>query len=415
MSNNKCITVIGGVYIERCAWPHWDELYGSGGRALSVLQSLGCATKLYSCLNKDSANILQARAGIYKTSFEICSSLKESYRPIKFHYLHGLSTPQISAITTEFAQQNEIIEDNILVFGMLEGNPTISGNKVVYDPQNPISPKDFSENGSTANELAIVLNTNEAYKLIKNRNLSLDEIAYELIKNKAKVVIIKQGVRGVNIYQKLNDRYIKKDSVPCYFTKNIWKIGSGDCFSAHFAYQWISEGKTPTEAAELASKATAYYCETRGYPSFEQFTNWKNRVQPITPRHSEKKVTVYLAGPFFTLSQIWLINETRRLLSEMGLIVFSPYHEIGVGDAITVAPKDIDGINNSDIIFAIFDGKDSGTIFEIGYARAKNKPVIVYNENEKSEDLKMMEGTDCIVIKDYVSAIYRTLWESQKL
>ncbi|WP_233112742.1 PfkB family carbohydrate kinase [Aggregatibacter actinomycetemcomitans] len=412
MSNNKCITVIGGVYIERCAWPHWDELYGSGGRALSVLQSLGCATKLYSCLNKDSANILQARAGIYKTSFEICSSLKESYRPIKFHYLHGLSTPQISAITTEFAQQNEIIEDNILVFGMLEGNPTISGNKVVYDPQNPISPKDFSENGSTANELAIVLNTNEAYKLIKNRNLSLDEIAYELIKNKAKVVIIKQGVRGVNIYQKLNDRYIKKDSVPCYFTKNVWKIGSGDCFSAHFAYQWIYEGKTPTEAAELASKATAYYCETRGYPSFEEFTNWKNRVQPITHRHSEKKVTVYLAGPFFTLSQIWLINETRRLLSEMGLIVFSPYHEIGTGDAIMVVPKDIDGINNSDIIFAIFDGKDSGTIFEIGYATAKNKPVIVYNENEKSEDLKMMEGTDCIVIKDYVSAIYRTLWES---
>ncbi|WP_233139041.1 nucleoside 2-deoxyribosyltransferase [Aggregatibacter actinomycetemcomitans] len=415
MSNNKCITVIGGVYIERCAWPHWDELYGSGGRALSVLQSLGCATKLYSCLNKDSANILQARAGIYKTSFEICSSLKESYRPIKFHYLHGLSTPQISATTTEFAQQNEIIEDNILVFGMLEGNPTISGNKVVYDPQNPISPKDFSENGSTANELAIVLNTNEAYKLIKNRNLSLDEIAYELIKNKAKVIIIKQGVRGVNIYQKLNDRYIKKDSVPCYFTKNVWKIGSGDCFSAHFAYQWIYEGKTPTEAAELASKATAYYCETRGYPSFEEFTNWKNRVQPITHRHSEKKVTVYLAGPFFTLSQIWLINETRRLLSEMGLIVFSPYHEIGTGDAIMVVPKDIDGINNSDIIFAIFDGKDSGTIFEIGYATAKNKPVIVYNENEKSEDLKMMEGTDCIVIKDYVSAIYRTLWESQKL
>ena len=179
MSNNKCITVIGGVYIERYAWPHWDELYGSGGRALSVLQSLGCATKLYSCLNKDSANILQARAGIYKTSFEICSSLKESYRPIKFHYLHGLSTPQISAITTEFAQQNEIIEDNILVFGMLEGNPTISGNKVVYDPQNPISPKDFSENGSTANELAIVLNTNEAYKLIKNSKLSVEEIAYE--------------------------------------------------------------------------------------------------------------------------------------------------------------------------------------------------------------------------------------------
>ena len=83
MSNNKCITVIGGVYTEQCVWPHWDELYGSGGRALSLLQSLGCTTKLYSCLNEEGANILQARAGIYNTPFKICTSLKENHNPCK--------------------------------------------------------------------------------------------------------------------------------------------------------------------------------------------------------------------------------------------------------------------------------------------------------------------------------------------
>ncbi len=42
-------------------------------------------------------------------------------------------------------------------------------------------------------------------------------------------------------------------------------------------------------------------------------------------------------------------------------------------------------------------------------ARARGKPVVVYCENESSEDLKMLEGSGCLICKDYVSSIYRAL------
>ncbi|MCF5884434.1 nucleoside 2-deoxyribosyltransferase, partial [Aeromonas veronii] len=58
------------------------------------------------------------------------------------------------------------------------------------------------------------------------------------------------------------------------------------------------------------------------------------------------------------------------------------------------------------------DGLDSGTIYEIGYARALNKPVIFYAENESVQDKKMIEGSNCYITDDYVSAIYHTVWEA---
>lgn len=33
---------------------------------------------------------------------------------------------------------------------------------------------------------------------------------------------------------------------------------------------------------------------------------------------------VYLAGPFFTLAQLWLVEQARRNLSDLGLDVFPP-------------------------------------------------------------------------------------------
>ncbi|HDR0626817.1 TPA: PfkB family carbohydrate kinase [Pasteurella multocida] len=414
MSSNKHITVIGGVYYEQCIWPSINELYGSAGRALSALQALNCETKLYSCLNQNSAEVLKGRARAYSARFEICSSLEESYEQPKFSYFHGLSTPYISKIIEKNLTPNKIQDNNILVFGMLESNPIVSGNKVVYDPQNPVSPRKFYENGSTAQELAIVLNISEAYKLVKKENLSISEIIDILLHEGASIVVLKRGPLGISVFQKEDDKKIIENKIPCYLTENVYKIGSGDYFSACFAYQWMVQEQDPVQAAELASKATAYYCETAGYPSLENLDEWNERVQPIQYRSSDKKPKVYLAGPFFTLNQIWLINETRSQLTEMGFDVFSPYHEIGIGDAETVVPKDIEGINNSDIIFAIVDGLDAGTIFEIGYAKAKDKPVVIYSENEKLDDLKMMYGTGCIISKDYVSSLYRALWESLK-
>lgn len=109
-----------------------------------------------------------------------------------------------------------------------------------------------------------------------------------------------------------------------------------------------------------------------------------------------------------------LVIETADLLA-MGLDVFSPYHDVGIGSAEDVVEKDLEGVRDCDALFAIGDGLDSGTIYEIGYARALNKPVVYYAENESDQDNKMMEGSGCRITDDYVSAIYQTVWEAMVL
>ena len=123
---------------------------------------------------------------------------------------------------------------------------------------------------------------------------------------------------------------------------------------------------------------------------------------------------MYLAGPFFSLSQLWLIEEARGQLLEMGLNVFSPVHDVGHGSAEDVA-QDLDAIHECDLMLAIGDGLDAGTIYEIGYARALKKPVIMYVENESEEDQKMMVGSGCIITDDFVTAIYQAAWKAAEL
>jgi nucleoside 2-deoxyribosyltransferase len=110
------------------------------------------------------------------------------------------------------------------------------------------------------------------------------------------------------------------------------------------------------------------------------------------------------------MQQRWLIEEARDNLKSRGIDVFSPIHDVGKGIADDVVPADIEGIEQSDVLFAIVDGLDSGTIFEIGYARALGKGVVVYVENETEENLKMLSGTGCEIESDFVTAIYKSKW-----
>ena len=42
--------------------------------------------------------------------------------------------------------------------------------------------------------------------------------------------------------------------------------------------------------------------------------------------------------------------------------VFSPVHDVGPGPASEVAPVDIEQLRECDVVFAILDGLDSGTL-----------------------------------------------------
>ena len=84
-------------------------------------------------------------------------------------------------------------------------------------------------------------------------------------------------------------------------------------------------------------------CITFNQNLIQMLSNVESMSLPISPtlrteRPSRTAVVakggkVYLAGPFFSMGQRWLVDEARRCLGELGMDVFSPFHDIGPGAA----------------------------------------------------------------------------------
>jgi len=393
------LTIVGGIYQERCIQPLWNAVYGSAGRAAqSVRRLVTEPTKLYSYVAssiKDEAAHQAADCGA-----ELMAST--AAHSVSFEYLHPLSTPIIRPAPERMTKHApiQVSGDVVLRYGMLEGDAIVAGQTVVYDPQSAFGAQLFSANGSKAERLAVVMNRTEAHAMTGHGD---PKAAAQAVLGAAgtEVVIVKMGSQGALVATREGF-----DMIPIYRTERVWKLGSGDVFSATFAALWGANAMAAGKAADLASRATAAYCDTRTLPT----PSVDELVAMTNPMVRQGRGKIYLAGPFFDIAQRWLVEEARRLLMDLGASVFSPVHEVGPGPAHVVAPEDIKGLEESDVVFAILNGLDSGTIFEIGYAVKKGIPVVVLAQNLKEEDLKMIAGTDCEIVDDFASALYRAVW-----
>jgi nucleoside 2-deoxyribosyltransferase len=394
------LNIVGGTYHEYCIQPFWNELFGSGLRATLSLH--GKTDLLFYTYSDEHTKVILTSIASH-LGFEVI--INPIHKSIEFTYEHPLDNPIYYPSKMDFINREPITIDtneNVICFGMIEGNAVISGNKVVYDPQDPGNARSFYENGSTAQQLVVVLNRDEANVIFG----SCDLVAlqnYLKDKKEAYAIVLKSGPDGAYVIQ---DKTIHQ--VPAFITDQVWPIGSGDIFSGQFGYNWMTAGYSLEAAAEEASKATAYYVNSKALPIPNKL---EVRFSPFKKNIKQNK-KVYLAGPFFSMGQRWLVNQFRDALMNVGLAVFSPFHDVGIGHPEKVAPLDLRAISECDIILSIVDGLDSGTLFEIGYAKAKGIPVIVFVENEKKESLTMLEGTNCIFENDFSTTIYKTLWQA---
>ena len=407
---NSC-SVVGGVYREITRFPLSDETWGSGGRAAAVIAGLGIPTRLHTAGDAKTTALLSTLAHIFH--FEVQTvPIPVTHR---FQYDHGLSHPEIYPPVKEGdSVEFEVHADRALVFGMLEANPKVFASRIVYDPQSPASPKPFDARSNTGTPaVAYVLNASEARKLGGSTDIS--EAAAAIAKNnRLEAVVVKRGPHGALVYD-----HGQVGRIPAYKTNSVWTIGSGDVFAAVFAARWAVLEAAPVDAANDASRAAALYVDSHVLPIPAQalVATMEFPFPPLAlegpPLSENQDYHVYLAGPFFNIGQSWLLEESRDTLQAMGLRVFSPCHDVGLGAAHDVAPKDLDAIRHSRSVFALVDGLDAGTIFEIGYARSLNIPVVALAQSTHDEPLKMIRGSGCDVVIDFVSAIYRTSWVAQ--
>lgn len=399
------IVVGGGTYWEYCLHPEWEAFYGSAGRAAALLALQGEHVELVTFGNEEKGPYLKHLAQIY--GFERGA---EAIGPsISFSYTNPLSSPSIAPPRHLLKQDRMVVAAApvVLRFGALEGTVVAKGDRVVFDPQDIDLPERFAANGSTAEELAIVCNLQEGQRLAEAESPA--EVAHALLRREgARVAVVKMGAAGALVAEGE-----KLSLIPAFRTDSVFGIGSGDIFSAAFTYFWGKHRRPAHDAALRASQFVACYCNTMNLPLSEQaVVEAVERFVPNngTPPTEGQKPKVYLAGPFFTMSQIWLVEQARSALMDQGLEVFSPYHNVGFGVAAEVAPKDITALEAADLVYAIVDGLDAGTMFEIGYAVKRKIPVVAFTENEPPGSLTMLLGTGVHVVKDFAASIYKLSW-----
>ena len=394
------VDVVGGVYGEGCTFPHWQQIYGSAGRAAAGLAPHVDTVRLHTVIPTEQSKCITP---IFE-SFGVDVASKPGEQFIGFDYLHCLADPVITPHRTVIRTQETFHVDAkvAILFGMMECAPTVDAEICVYDPQSPVNPQGFRNTGSKAKHLAFTANAGEI-KVLTGKGLN--EGAQDLLKSEgAEIVLAKCGLDGVLVF----DSTGQIGAVPSYKTNNVFTIGSGDVFVAAFALAWGIHGEDPIQAADYASKAAAQYVETSALPiqSFEAAKRTPREPVVLAGGH------IYLAGPFRELGQRVIVNEVRKLLGILGMTVFSPVHDIGHGPAENVVKQDLEALNNCDAVLAILNGSSPGTVFEVGYAAAKTKPIFCIAQNMRTNDMKFPIGVGCVIHNDFVSALHLLAWRT---
>lgn len=383
--------VAGGAYLETCLRPEWRRLFGSGLRAACAVSRLSPGTELYAYCFEDWADDIRHTAA----AFGCIAHLHPIQDAISFSYDYPLSLAQRHPSIVTPNRAIVVPGRTVLRFGFVEGDAIVQAERAVFDPQSLDPLEAFGANGSQANCLAVVLNESEA----EASDGVVDATAL-MERHGAQIIVVKRGPRGATVHEHGRDPV----EIPVYRSDTVFKIGSGDVFSAAFALHWGERCLDAASAADLASRSVASFVDGHSLP-LDDATSHAVAVR------AEAGGRIYLAGPFFDLPQRWLIEEAYRLLTELGAEVFSPWHEVGTGlPADAIAEADLQGLRGCSKVLALLDGADPGTVFEVGYARALGIPVVALAERLEAQNLTMITGSGCEVTHDFTTAIYRVMW-----
>lgn len=385
--------VAGGTYLEICLWPEWRRLFGSGLRAACAVAPLSPGTELYTYAGRGWVEDVRHTA----TAFDCLARITPIDQTISFSYDHLLSPAHCHPVMIQRNAPIVVKGKAVLRFGFVEGDAVVEADRAVFDPQSSDLSEPFGANGSRAKHLAVVLNETEAG--VSADNADVDSL---IERHGAEVVVVKRGQLGATVHRRGEDVV----QIPAYRSESVFKIGSGDVFSAAFALHWGERGLDAGRAADLASRSVARFVDGHVLPLQEMDDDGSGQsVQAID------RGRIYLAGPFFDLAQRWMIEEAYRSLKGLGAEVFSPLHEVGTGHSATsIAEADLAGLRGCSKVLALLDGGDPGTLFEVGYARALGIPVVALAERVETDNLTMISGSGCDVVRDFATAIYRVLW-----
>jgi nucleoside 2-deoxyribosyltransferase len=412
--------VVGGTYDEIVVEPESHDLMGSGMRAAAALTLRDRRPEFLTALDSE----VQEEAGFVAEALGV--DLKPSAQRderVQFRYLTPISTPAVNGPSSRLVdgEQLKAVDETVLLFGLIEaptGGVKVESDILVFDPQRPRDADPLHLDGLDARRRFVVANTTEMGKLgrrpgASNREAtSLRDAAATLLTTRDGIegVVTKRGAAG-SLVSWVADGEVLHHVVGAHPTARVWPVGSGDTFSAGLAHA-LDSGASLVEAAELGSAAAAHWCATRNPAVPRKILD--GDYSDVPRAAAEGTGTVYLAGPFFTVAERWLIETVKDYLEALGVNVWSPVHEVGHGGD-DVAEQDLDGLRQCDAVLALLDHSDPGTIFEVGWAVRSGYPIVGFASSLNPDGAKMMAGTTVELHRDLSTACYRAAWAAMGL
>lgn len=375
--------IVGGLYRELCCVPEWDAVWGSGGRAAAALSIISPGSTFYSYAAGDESVDLLKRLGLRV-------KLHERPTNIVFAYFHPLSKPHIEPNIEGIAQQHSINVDGdaVLRFGFLEGDAIVTAKRAVYDPQTWRNPVAFRANGSTAQELAIVLNELELFSLTNLKDLEL-ATALLMEKDSASVVVVKRGFQGATVFDSSGQR----TNISAYKSSKVFKIGTGDIFTAIFAHYWAEKDVCAIDSANIASRFVAAYCDGAG-----QLPIIDNDCTNYVPVRNFTYGSILILGAIDTLGRRYIVEEAKFVFQEFGITAFNP-------------ALDERTFSSESAILVIADGFNESAFNKyIENAKIKNIPIVIMREGATYINEELFVGAQVTIVGDFTSAIYHIAW-----
>jgi nucleoside 2-deoxyribosyltransferase len=390
--------VSGGTYRERLLVGGGSaDLGGSGLRAALAVPSV---TQLITATEPELAPMLK---GVGRTfSLDIDNVGRD--KTVGFTYFAPFVEPTVHGSSARLGGPIHLVAEAALAFGMVEhGDRTIEVESLVYDPQSATDRAADVMTNASFERAVLCANVLEIESM--GSGDTLEEIAQSIRRSLGlSAVVVKAGARGCLVVEDAGSQWI--GAVP---SSTVRKLGSGDVFSAVFAHAWTT-GSGTVDSARTASFATSWWVSHQADQipaSVLQREYWGSAGEELD--NAGQVPRIYLAGPFFTVAEVWLIEQCRAFLRHAGASVFSPLHDVGLGGD-EVASQDLEGLEGADAVFAILDGWDPGTLFEVGWANRKGIPIVGVASQLDPIRTTMLSGTGSELHKDFTTGMYRAIW-----
>lgn len=219
----------------------------------------------------------------------------------------------------------------------------------------------------------------------------------------AEVLLLKENRGGSRLFD-LSKGLV--EAIPAQLSVTVNSVGVGDVYTAVMV--GLSGAGWGDAAWRGASAATAYSQTT--YPDdFKRDVErslklsvheLRNLSGTILPWHARPHFPIYLAAPDFSYADKPEIDRAVDALRYHNFNVRRPIEENGElphgsPDAVLrqTFAKDLGVLGECEVVFAVPLDRDPGTLVEMGYAMARQQPVITFDPRQENNNTMVVGGS----------------------